>query len=176
LLRRYAPRNDDQSRHETPFSRRAAPELCQENLRALKSEGAGNAGCALHRRSRVQKKEKRTRAYRAAEAIRHSLRNGFTAYFALSPEYRAFLPPSPPGRWHLGPVGLSAPPKDLTPTSEASGPRDLTVRSNAVRLRAVRSLTGPAQSITALPPPARPTPPRPPHPCPTFRDDHDTPL
>jgi hypothetical protein len=30
-------------------------------------------------------KEVRTRAYRAAEAIRHSLRNGFTAYNALSP-------------------------------------------------------------------------------------------
>jgi len=30
-------------------------------------------------------KEKRTRAYRSAEAIRHSLRNGFTAYFVLSP-------------------------------------------------------------------------------------------
>jgi len=40
-------------------------------------------------------KEKRTRAYRAAEAIRHSLRNGSTAYFALTPGYRAFLPPSP---------------------------------------------------------------------------------
>ena len=31
-------------------------------------------------------KRKCTRAYRAAEAIRHSLRNGFTAYFVLSPE------------------------------------------------------------------------------------------
>ena len=30
-------------------------------------------------------KKVRTRAYRAAEAIRHSLRNGFTAYNALSP-------------------------------------------------------------------------------------------
>jgi hypothetical protein len=29
-------------------------------------------------------KKMRTRAYRAAEAIRHSLRNGFTAYAALS--------------------------------------------------------------------------------------------
>jgi hypothetical protein len=27
----------------------------------------------------------RTRAYRAAESIRHSLRNGFTAYIVLSP-------------------------------------------------------------------------------------------
>jgi hypothetical protein len=60
-----------------------------------------------------KREEWRTRAYRAAEAIRHSLRNGFTAYFALSPEYRAFLPPSPPGNWHVGPVGLSAPPMRL---------------------------------------------------------------
>ncbi len=52
-------------------------------------------------------RKKRTRAYRAAEAIRHSLRNGLTAYSALSPEYRAFLPPSPPGNWHSGPVGPS---------------------------------------------------------------------
>jgi hypothetical protein len=43
--------------------------------------------------------EVRTRAYRAAEAIRHSLRNGFTAYLALTPGYRAFLPPSPVDSW-----------------------------------------------------------------------------
>jgi hypothetical protein len=43
----------------------------------------------------------------SAEALRHSLRNGFTAYNALSPEYRAFLPPSPPGIWHPRPVGLA---------------------------------------------------------------------
>ena len=34
-----------------------------------------------------------TRAYRAAENIRHSLRNGFTAYLALTPGYRGFLAP-----------------------------------------------------------------------------------
>jgi hypothetical protein len=44
-------------------------------------------------------KRKRTRAYRAAEAIRHSLSNGFTAYDALTPGYRAFLPPSPAENW-----------------------------------------------------------------------------
>ena len=32
-----------------------------------------------------------TRAYRAAENIRHSLRSGLTAYLALTPEYRALL-------------------------------------------------------------------------------------
>jgi hypothetical protein len=78
-------------------------------------------------------KGKRTRAYRAAEAIRHSLRNGFTAYTALSPENRALLSPSPHGSWDVGPVGLSAPPQDLTPTAEASGPHDFTVRFRAAR-------------------------------------------
>jgi hypothetical protein len=33
----------------------------------------------------------------SAEALRHSLRNGFTAYFALSPAIRICLPPSPRG-------------------------------------------------------------------------------
>src|SRR5437660_12257420 len=68
------------------FSRRIAPELYKYLSHPRSSEGAGNAGCALHPRSRVQNCRKlRTRAYRAAEAIRHSLRNGFTAYIVLSP-------------------------------------------------------------------------------------------
>ena len=33
----------------------------------------------------------------SAEAIRHSLRNGFTAYVALSPAIGLVLPPSPRG-------------------------------------------------------------------------------
>jgi hypothetical protein len=52
-------------------------------------------------------KENRTRAYRAAESIRHSLRNGFTAYLALAPGYRAFMPPSPRGIRYFSPVGPS---------------------------------------------------------------------
>jgi hypothetical protein len=35
----------------------------------------------------------------SAEALRHSLRNGFTAYFALSPENRALLSPSSADSW-----------------------------------------------------------------------------
>src|SRR6185369_9791552 len=35
------------------FSRRTAPEVCS-NFPPPKSEGAGNAGCTLHPRSRVQ--------------------------------------------------------------------------------------------------------------------------
>jgi hypothetical protein len=37
----------------------------------------------------------RTRAYRAAENIRHSLRNGFTAYNELSPENGSFASVAP---------------------------------------------------------------------------------
>src|SRR5882724_6568414 len=62
-----------------------------------KSEGAGNAGCALHPRSHAQRAQKvRAQAYRAAENSRHSLRNGFTAYNALSPVSHVLLPPSTP--------------------------------------------------------------------------------
>ncbi len=47
-----------------------------------------------------------TRAYRAAENIRHSLRNGLTAYLALTPEYRALLASVACGKLaHPRPVG-----------------------------------------------------------------------
>ena len=50
-------------------------------------EGAGKTGCALHPRSRVQLCASRNAHEHTgeAEAVRPSLRNGFTAYFVLSP-------------------------------------------------------------------------------------------
>src|SRR6202166_5463380 len=51
--------------HDSAFSRRDPPEVFPKTFTPSKSEGAGNAGCALHPRSRVQNgKRKRTRAYR----------------------------------------------------------------------------------------------------------------
>ena len=101
-----------------------------------------------------------------------SLRNGFTAYCALTPGYRAFLPPSPCGIWHVSPVGFFMPPQNLTPTSEASGPHAFAVRFGIVR---------PARRcpLTEKPPcehTSRPTPSRPPHPVPTFGDDGQRPF
>ena len=53
----------------------------------LTKEGAGNAGCLLHPRSRVQcVKESAHEHTGTAGALRHSLRNGLTAYAALSLE------------------------------------------------------------------------------------------
>src|SRR6266851_304343 len=49
--------------------------------------------------SRAKGKENAHEHTGSAEALRHSLRNGFTAYFALSPENRALLSPSSANNW-----------------------------------------------------------------------------
>src|SRR5258705_5233379 len=87
--RPLAPRNDVENfRYDSAISRRGSPEVLQK-VSPNKSEGAGNAGCALHRRSRVQNCKKNAHEHTgSAEAIRHSPRNGFTAYFVLSPVTR----------------------------------------------------------------------------------------
>ena len=54
-LLRYARNYVD--RHVLAFSRRDTPEVCSK-LPALQTEGAGNAGCALHPRSREQGAQK----------------------------------------------------------------------------------------------------------------------
>src|SRR4051794_12828962 len=61
------------------------------------SEGAGNAGCALHPRSHAQVCTRKCAHEHTGEAenIRHSLRNGFTAYNALSPENGSFASVAP---------------------------------------------------------------------------------
>ena len=110
----------------------------------------------------------------SAETLRHSLRNGFTDYFVLSPAIRICLSPSPRGlKARPRPVGPASPPRDLTPTQRLSGPHDFTVRSSAVRLHAVRFAHGvdPALRPTFAPDAAASTasPPR-------VSDDPDTPL
>ena len=94
---------------EVAISRHELPEFCLKLL-ALKSEGAGKTGCLLHPRSRVRfcANKNGTRAYRAAGAFRPSLRNGFTAYFVLSPENGSFA---------------SVATQELTPRNLAPAPR-----------------------------------------------------
>jgi hypothetical protein len=124
---------------------RIAPGVLHEPCPS-RNEGAGNTGCTLHPRSRVQTAQKNAHEHTgSAEAIRHSLRNGFNAYFVLSPVSRAFLPPSP------AKVAL----RELDASVGASGPHDF-----AVRL--------PALSSAALARVHRISP--------RICDDHDTPL
>ena len=112
-----------------------------------KSEGAGNAGCALHPAvSRAKNKQNCTRAYRAAEAIRHSPRNGFTAYSALSLATGLVC--------HHRPRDAFAS-RELDASVGASGPHGFAVRFGPTRLEASK---------------------RPPHPAANVRDDRETPL
>src|SRR5882724_3382557 len=73
---------------------------------------------------------------------RHSPRNGFTAYSALSPVSRALLPPSP--------AGISA---DLTPASGCQDHTTLPSASRAARLAAPSASTAsrPASVTCATP-------------------------
>ena len=59
-----------------------------------RAQGMPDARCTRDLVCNVHKKV-RTRAYRAAENIRHSLRNGFTAYNELSPENGSFASVAP---------------------------------------------------------------------------------
>ena len=88
------------------------------------------------------------------------------------PGDRACLTPSPREYGFVRPVGLAIPPRDLTPTAEASGPHDFAVRFSTVRLRADRSLTG---NPPCDPSCARALP-RPPLPAPTFVTMANAPL
>ena len=70
------------------ISRHDLPEFCISFCVLRKSEGAGKTGCALPPRSRMQMGDKESAHEHtgSAESIRPSLRDGFTAYFVISPE------------------------------------------------------------------------------------------
>ena len=70
----------------------------------------------------------------SGEAIRHSLRNGFTAYFVLSPENGSFAS-----------VAAQDYPARLHASTAASGPHDFAVRVARVRLARSRVHRNPAQ-------------------------------
>src|SRR5207245_7314698 len=77
--------------YEAAISRRWSPEVCivvcpPRNWRAQGRPGA----CCTRGLACDLRKQKCTRAYRAAGAFRPSLRNGFTAYFVLSPVHGSF--------------------------------------------------------------------------------------
>src|SRR5258708_33643409 len=98
------------------------------------NEGAGNAGCALHPRSRVQRVERKSHT-----SIQGS--GGDPTFPAqwLYDLYRALpgvsgFPASVASRKPaLRPGWAFAPPKDLMPTTEASEPHDFAVRLGTAR-------------------------------------------
>ena len=107
-----------------------------KSIRPKKTEGAGNAGCPMHRQPRVRNKTKHTSVVTTGspDSFRHSPRNGFNGFLRALPGDQACLTPSS--------ALLLA---DLTP---ASGRQNHTTSPYASRPRSSRAL------------------PRPPHPAP----------
>ena len=91
-------------------------------------EAGGSRECRVHAAPAVScaigAKKIRTRAYRFSGGIRHSLRNGFTAYIALSPAGRARCHRHQRNCFH-----------QLDASIGASGPHDFAVRISTVRQR-----------------------------------------
>ena len=137
---------DDVGRHALAFSRHDLPELCQIRCPSLETEGAGNAGCALHPRSHVPKCARMAAHEHTGErrTLRHPLRNGFTAYFVLSPVERACC------HRHL---------RDYFPPTcrQHRGARTTRLRRTPLSSRLLN------KSVHHIP-------------CPTFRDDREAPL
>jgi hypothetical protein len=116
------------------------------SFRPLKTEGAGNAGCALHPRPPVQQKSTgvSNQGYTATAGIPCTM---VLRLIRALPGDHAWLPPSPVRRWKRL--------HDLDACIGAPGPHDFAVR------KAARTS---AHS------------PRPPHPALYVRDDRETPL
>jgi hypothetical protein len=151
-------------------------------LGSPRREGAGNAGCTLHPRSRVQWVEGSAHEHTgSAEALRHSLRNGFTAY-TCSPRrripfchrrQRIEICLSPVGPTRLRWLDIShgcqnhttspyAAPSPATPTGEM--PTE--VKGEGLETPVVCANVGSLTGEPALQPRSRPTPLRPSHPTP----------
>ena len=87
-------------------------------------EGAGNAGCRPHPWPACNKKSRRQSPQVRRNSRRHSLRNGLTAYLALSLVYRAFL----------ATIACTFVTHKLDPSVGRSGPHDFAVRVSRARL------------------------------------------
>src|SRR6188768_3863246 len=121
------------SRYTSAFSRHDLPEVCLSL--SLTNEGAGNAGCALHPRSRVRNRAKKL----------HTSIQGSGEHPTFPAQWFDGLSRAHPGvsgssrLRRLRIAGSSAPGRadvpsaDLTPTIEASGPHDFAVRFGTAR-------------------------------------------
>src|SRR6266540_3905142 len=106
------------------ISRRISPEVCIFvcPLRNQRAQGRPGACCTRGLACDLRK-QKCTRAYRAAGTLRPSLRNGFTAYFVLFPANGSFAT--------VAPEKLAS--RELDASTAASEPHDFTVRVGRAR-------------------------------------------
>ena len=164
--RSYFPIQISNSRYTPAISRRDAPKVCV----SLSLEGRGSRECRMRAAPAVSCAKWTRKTHTSIQVQRRH--SGIPCAMVLR------LPSCSPRRIGLGCLrrlriaGTSAPGRadlpsaDLTPTPEASGPHDFTVRFSTARQHVLQSLTSPKSP--PCDPIARTTPPRPPHPIPTF--------
>ena len=73
------------NRHTFAISRQVLARVMMKAPHLQRKEGAEKAGCPLHPQPRTQKERTSARTCRYRRNTRLSLRNGFNAYFVLSP-------------------------------------------------------------------------------------------
>src|SRR5665213_2131262 len=110
----------------------------QQSFRAIKKEGAGNAGCPMHPWFRAKKHEVVTTG--SPDSTRHSLHNGFTVSFVLSP-VTGFIATV---------IAEKRASQKLDASIGASGPHDFAVRVSAVRHRAPSRPSHPAPTSVTV--------------------------
>ena len=129
------------------FSRPTAPEVCMNLSPPSKTEGAENAGCTLHPRSRVHDVVRCAHEHTGTVGTRrHSLRNGLTAYAVLSLETNSSCLHRCRIDGRTNPVGFNRPPP------ARHQPRVPEPHAFAVRFSAVRPAR--RETLTSLPRPA----------------------
>jgi hypothetical protein len=130
---------------------RGAKRPSLDRVRPRKREGAGNAGCALHPRSRAQWRVVGARtSIRLSGGIRHPLRNGFTAYAVLSPATNSSCHRRRRILRLPNPVGSRLATADLAPATGVRTTRfcrTLKRRSSCAPANRSRGSTRPATSI-----------------------------
>ena len=107
------------------------------------NEGAGNAGCALHPRSRVQ--IVRVKTHTSIQGSGEHPTFPAQWFYGLSrahPGVSGFLAPVVLRKLARQPGRALVPPQNLTPTTEASGPHVFAVRFGAVRPHALKTAHG----------------------------------
>ena len=138
ILDRPPSRAMTDGRHSFAFSRLNSPEVCpnvsrQKNQRA---RGMPDARCTRGLACKIVQK-KRTRAYRFSGGDPTFPAQWFYGLLRALPGVSGFPASVAFGYGTSAPGRADMPPKDLTPTAEASGPHDFTVRNSTVRQRAV---------------------------------------
>ena len=128
--------------YTSAFSRRHPPEFCKIHPPKTRAQGRPGARCTRGLMCKDALGKNAHEHTGSAEAVRPSLRNGFTAYIVLSP--------ARPGLFVTVVPKKREPPENSTPATGASGPHDFAVRLTRCSSKAHRRPPLPAPTFVTI--------------------------